>query len=80
MSSPVSPPPIRRWRPEFLPAYVGNGLMGLRVTRIPLRDGVAIVSGLRVYTRPIAGGGLRAGRPYPLAGDVVLGEGAFTAS
>ena len=77
MSSPVSPAPIRRWRPEFLPAYVGNGLMGLRATRIPLRDGVAIVSGF-AGVHPTDRVEAFARAPYPLAGDVVLGEVALS--
>ena len=77
MSSPISPPPIRRWRPEFLPAYVGNGVMGLRATRIPLRDGVAIVSGF-AGVHPTDRVEAFARAPYPLAGDVVVGEVALS--
>jgi trehalose/maltose hydrolase-like predicted phosphorylase len=77
MSSPISPAPVRRWRPTFLPAYVGNGLLGLRVTRIPLLDGVAIVSGFAgVHPIDRVEGFARA--PYPLAGDVVLGDAALS--
>ena len=77
MSSPISPPPVRRWRPEFLPAYVGNGVMGLRVTRVPLRDGVAIVSGF-AGIHPTDWVEAFARAPYPLAGDVVLGDAALS--
>ena len=77
MSSPISPPPVRRWRPSFLPAYLGNGLLGLRVPRIPLLDGVAIVSGFAgVHPIDRVEGFARA--PYPLAGDIVIGDAALS--
>jgi trehalose/maltose hydrolase-like predicted phosphorylase len=77
VSSPISPPPVRRWRPEFLPAYVGNGVMGLRVTRVPLRGGVAIVSGF-AGVHPTDRVEAFARAPYPVAGDVVLGDAALS--
>lgn len=77
MSPPISPPPVRRWRPEFLPAYVGNGLVGLRVTRMPLRDGVAIVSGF-AGVHPTDHVEAFARAPYPLSGDVLLGDVALS--
>ncbi|HEV7524652.1 MAG TPA: glycoside hydrolase family 65 protein [Acidimicrobiia bacterium] len=58
---------------DHLPAFVGNGAIGLRVRPIPLTPGIATVSGLegehpeaRVPAAPHA--------PYPLAGDVRLGD------
>jgi hypothetical protein len=67
----VSPPPLRTVKPEYLPAYLSNGLMGIRVGPIPLIDGLAVVSGLRAkdpseHVESFARG------PYPLAGDVAI--------
>ena len=45
VSDPLSPPPVRTWRPEYLPAYLGNGLIGLRCGRIPFRDGTTMANG-----------------------------------
>jgi len=77
MTSPISPPPVRRWRPEYLPAYLGNGLIGLRTTRLPLVGGVAIVSGF-AGVHPTDHVEAFARAPYPLAGDVRLGEVALS--
>lgn len=73
MSRPLSPPPVRRWHPSFLPAYVGNGLVGLRVPDVPLRNGTAIVSGF-AGVHPVDQVEAFERAPYPLAGDVVLGD------
>ena len=73
MSAPISPRPVRSVGPDFLPAYLSNGVVGLRVRDVPLRPGVATVSGLeglhpeaRVACVPEA--------PYPLAGDIKFGS------
>ena len=71
MSEPISPPPVRRWRPDFLPAYVGNGVMGLRVPRIPFLDGVAILSGF-AGVHPVDRVESFARAPYPVAGDLEI--------
>jgi protein-glucosylgalactosylhydroxylysine glucosidase len=59
--------------PGALPAYVANGLIGLRLRDIPLRPGVVTMSGLagedpeaRVEGAPDV--------PYPLAGDLRIGN------
>ena len=64
---PMSPPALRRPKPEFLPAYLSNGFLGLRVGTIPLTEGLAIVSGLRAVD-PVYGIETFARGPYPLAG------------
>lgn len=66
---PLSPPPITAWRPDYLPAYLSNGLLGLRVGRIPPVDGLCIVDGL-VERDPVEDGEGFARAPYPLWGDV----------
>lgn len=68
---PISPPVERGPRGRQLPAYVSNGLIGLRVRENPLHAGMCIVSGfvgrhheLRVEAAAAA--------PYPLAGDIAV--------
>jgi trehalose/maltose hydrolase-like predicted phosphorylase len=68
---PLSPPPVTDYRPGYLPAYLSNGLIGLRVGRIPLVDGVCIVNGL-VERDPVEDGEGFARGPYPLGGDIVV--------
>src|SRR5947208_14140192 len=67
--TPISPEPVTQPGPDYLPAYVSNGLIGLRVREIPLLGGVAIVNGLAgvhpealVESVPYA--------PYPLGVDL----------
>ncbi|HXM56199.1 MAG TPA: hypothetical protein VOB72_12480 [Candidatus Dormibacteraeota bacterium] len=43
---PISPPPLREARPGAPPAYLSNGLIGLRVGCVPVHDGLAVVEGL----------------------------------
>jgi trehalose/maltose hydrolase-like predicted phosphorylase len=68
---PISPPVERGGRGEGLPAYVSNGLVGLRVRENPLDAGMCMVSGFvgehhefRVEAAVAA--------PYPLSGDIAL--------
>ena len=71
MSAPISPPPVRDYRPEFLPAYLANGVLGLRCPRIPFLDGVCMVNGFAgLDVRDGLEGFARA--PFPLAADVSL--------
>lgn len=70
-SQPISPQPVTKWEPEYLPAYLSNGLIGVRVGKYPMLGGVAIVSGLAaVHPKEKVEGFARA--PYPFAGDVVI--------
>ncbi len=70
-AKPLSPPPLRDPSPDRLLAYLGNGLLGLRVGRVPLLGGLAIVNGFwGAHSKdeipslaPI---------PYPLAGDLAI--------
>jgi len=68
---PISPPVERGARGADLPAYVSNGLIGLRVRENPLDAGMCMVNGYvgehhehRVEAAAAA--------PYPLSGDVAL--------
>jgi trehalose/maltose hydrolase-like predicted phosphorylase len=72
MSDPISPPPVKGSGRRELPAYVSNGLIGLRVREVPLSGGLALLSGYsgehperRIEAAAVA--------PYPMAGDVALG-------
>ena len=68
-ATPISPPTVAQYLPSYLPAYISNGLIGLRVGRVPLTDGNCIVNGL-VELDPVEDGEGFAQAPYPLAGDV----------
>ena len=71
MPTPLSPPPVREYRPDFLPAYIANGVVGLRCPRIPFRGGTCMVNGLAGLD--IADGLEGFARaPFPLAADVSL--------
>jgi hypothetical protein len=67
----ISPDPARSRGERELPAYVSNGLIGLRVRDVPLTAGMALVSGLagEHRERRIEAA---AAAPYPLAGDVAI--------
>ena len=68
---PIDPPEARGPRDGDLPAYVSNGLIGLRVREMPLRSGMALVSGL-VGEHPESRIEAAAAAPYPLAADIAI--------
>ena len=57
---------------DNLPAYLSNGLLGLRVLQVPLQGGVAVVNGL-AETDELAKVEATARAPYPLAGEIQIG-------
>lgn len=72
MRSPISPPPVQGGGRDELPAYVANGVVGLRVPEMPLAGGLTLISGYtgehpqrRIEAIAVA--------PYPVAGDIRLG-------
>lgn len=70
---PFSPDPVDGVRGNDLPAYVANGLVGLRVREIPALPGSAIINGvvgLHVEEAIEAAVPI----PYPLAMDIGIGE------
>ena len=69
---PISPPVERGPRGAALPAYVSNGVIGLRVRENPLQSGMCIVSGFvgEHHEKRIEA---VAAAPYPLGGDIALG-------
>lgn len=72
MEPPISPPPERGGGGPTLPAYLSNGVIGLRVRDNPLWAGMTLVSG---YTGEHAVRRIEAAAlaPYPVAGDLQLG-------
>nr|WP_314435068.1 glycoside hydrolase family 65 protein [uncultured Brevundimonas sp.] len=71
MTTPINPPAEKGPRNGALPAYVGNGLIGLRVREQPLQPGMALVSGF-AGEHPERRIEAAAFAPYPLAGDLAL--------
>jgi Glycosyl hydrolase family 65 central catalytic domain/Glycosyl hydrolase family 65, N-terminal domain len=71
MPEPISPAPVRDYLPRYLPAYIANGVLGLRCPRIPFLGGVSMVNGF-------AGLDVRDGlegfarTPFPLGADITL--------
>jgi hypothetical protein len=72
MSEPISPPPLSSARADRLLAYLGNGLLGVRVGRIPTRGGRTIVNGFW-GGHPKDGIPTFALAPYPFSADLCLG-------
>src|SRR5205085_7691631 len=68
---PLNPDPVRSRGERELPAYVSNGLVGLRVRDVPLAAGMALVSGF-AGEHPQRRIEAAAAAPYPLAGDVAI--------
>jgi trehalose/maltose hydrolase-like predicted phosphorylase len=70
-AAPISPAPVTAWRPEYLPAYLSNGVVGLRVGPVPFVNGICILNGF-AGVDPETGVEAFAQAPYPLAGDVTI--------
>src|SRR3954467_9065201 len=77
--APISPPPVtgREQGPDQLPAYLSNGLIGLRVLEIPLRPGLAMLNGLAAI-HPVLGIEYSPEAPHPLAGDLAVGSASLS--
>jgi hypothetical protein len=71
MSMPISPEAVTESGRDELPAYVSNGLIGIRVLDIPLLPGVVLVNGFSGL-HPQVQVDSAAEAPYPLAGDVAI--------
>lgn len=71
MGRPISPPPVTGIGRKELPAYVSNGVIGLRVRPLPLTAGMALLNGFagRHPERLIEAA---APAPYPLAADLAV--------
>jgi trehalose/maltose hydrolase-like predicted phosphorylase len=75
MSGPINPSPVSGAGDRDLPAYVSNGLIGLRVRAQPLQAGMTIVSGY-VGEDPERRIEAATAAPYPLVGDLAI-DGAW---
>ncbi|HET8786813.1 MAG TPA: hypothetical protein VFM38_14330 [Candidatus Limnocylindrales bacterium] len=71
MSDPLSPPVVTSSGTKELPAYVSNGLIGLRVVDIPIRAGISILNGY-AGLHPTLLIEANARTPYPVAGDICI--------
>ena len=71
MSTPLSPEPVMQTQLNDLPAYLSNGLIGIRVLDIPLLPGVALVNGFATR-HPVERVEAAARTPYPLGGDITI--------
>jgi len=71
MHKPISPKPVKGGLKDDLPAYLSNGVIGLRVRDNPPTAGLALVSGL-VGRHPVRDIEAAALAPYPLALDIAL--------
>jgi hypothetical protein len=71
MTKPINPPPATGAGGRELPAYVSNGVVGLRVRDVPLTSGMTLISGYagEHHERQIEAGAIA---PYPLAGDLAI--------
>lgn len=70
-TTPINPPPVTGAGSDELPAYVSNGLIGLRIRANPLDAGIMMLAG---YTgeHPVLKVEAAARAPYPLALDIAL--------
>ena len=75
MDGPISPPPVAGSAGNELPAYMSNGVVGLKVRDNPLNPGMALLSGFS-GEHPERKIEAAAFAPYPLAGDICL-EGVW---
>ena len=71
--APFSPAVVDGPSPDFLPAYLSNGVIGLRVREIPLLNGVAVLNGLAAQ-HPVVHVECTPHAPYPLGGDIRVGS------
>lgn len=78
MTGPINPDPITEWRADYLPAYLANGLIGLRVGAAPPHGGVAVINSY-VGPDPIAEVESQLPIPYPLAAEVAINGAPMTA-
>src|SRR4030095_574211 len=69
MEGPISPPPVAGSAGNELPAYVSNGVVGLKVRDNPLTPGMALLSGFS-GAHPERKMEAAAFAPYPVAGDI----------
>lgn len=69
--NPISPAPVGGPGDDNLPAYVANGIIGLRVPPVPWHGTHAVLNGV-AGRHPVADVESVPRIPYPLGGDLVL--------
>jgi hypothetical protein len=69
MEGPISPPPVTGGAGRELPAYLSNGVVGLKIRDNPLSPGMTLLSGFS-GEHPERKIEAAAFAPYPIAGDV----------
>ena len=69
--SPYSPDAVEEVADDRLPAYISNGVIGIRVPNVPWWGGFAVLNGLS-GVHPSAAIECVPQVPYPLAGDIRL--------
>ena len=71
MEGPISPPPVTGGAGDELPAYISNGVVGLKVRDNPLAPGMTLLNGFS-GEHPERKIEAAAFAPYPIAGDICL--------
>ncbi|GII22915.1 glycoside hydrolase family 65 protein [Planosporangium mesophilum] len=79
MTDVISPDPVTEWHPRYLPAYLSNGVVGMRVGKIPMSNGVSVLSGFEGLD-PANEVEAFARAPYPLGGDLSVDGVTLSAS
>jgi trehalose/maltose hydrolase-like predicted phosphorylase len=73
MTGIISPDPITDWLPAHLPAYLSNGLIGMRVGTVPWARGVTTINGFEGMDTTLDVEAI-AQAPYVLGGDLTIGR------
>ena len=71
LSKPINPPPVIGAGRRELPAYVSNGVIGMRVRDLPLTPGMTLLGGF-TGEHPERKIEAAANAPYPLAADIAI--------
>jgi protein-glucosylgalactosylhydroxylysine glucosidase len=79
MTDIISPEPITARLPAYLPAYLSNGLIGMRVGTVPWSRGVTMVNGFEGMD-PTNDVESLAMAPYVLGGDLSVGRVTLSGS
>lgn len=79
MNAPISPEPVREWRRDHMPAYLSNGLVGLRVGAVPPLGGMAMLNGF-TGPDPVAEVESLAPVPFPLTADIAVNGAPMSAT
>jgi trehalose/maltose hydrolase-like predicted phosphorylase len=73
MTGIISPDPVTDWLPAHLPAYLSNGLIGMRLGTVPWSRGVTTINGFEGMDTTLNVEAI-AQAPYVLGGDLSIGR------